>query len=221
MVCICFFSPSSFTDTELFAIAEREGVFECFGDGERERINKISNPSGKALSLGGLIALGRATSELGISGRPLHIFRDSFGKPRFEGEVGAFSISHASALAVAAVSVSGEIGIDIERIDPTRDTERIAERFFSDAERSEVSAAEDKVREFYRIWTAKEAMMKLGGEGMISIMSSDSSAAKRSGERSFARRDISFDGADYILTLCTRSPEEIRVISCDGVVLLR
>ena len=63
MVGICFFAPFDCTDISLDELALREGVFERFGMGERERINKISNPVGKALSLGGLIALGRAVSK--------------------------------------------------------------------------------------------------------------------------------------------------------------
>lgn len=221
MVGICFFSPFSYTDTERMALAEREGVFGRFGDMERDRINKISNPSGKALSLGGIIALGRAVDALGAVGADMRILRDALGKPHFACGAPCFSISHADRLSVAAISQSGEIGIDIERIDRDRDIGRIARKFFSEAEQKELAEAEDRVREFYRIWTAKESMMKQGGEGMISVMRSDSALAEASGERSFARYAISFEGEEYILTICTVGEEKIELIECDGISILR
>ena len=66
MVGICIFAPLAYTDAELTSLAECEGVPSRFGKGERERINKISNPVGKALSLGGLCALGRALNAAGV-----------------------------------------------------------------------------------------------------------------------------------------------------------
>lgn len=217
MVKICIFSPFPHTESALMDIAEREGIFECFGDGERDRINKISNPIGKALSLGGLCALGRAVNELGFSDGDIYIVRDKFGKPRFAGGSPYFSIAHGGDLSVAAVSRSGVLGVDIERIDQSRDTRRIASKFFSAAEQEQLAEAVDKVREFYRIWTAKEAMMKQGGEGMISIMSSDSALAAARGERCFKSYGISFAGEEYILTVCTYCDENIETLVCDAL----
>ena len=218
MVGICFFAPFDHTEDGRMALAEREGVFERFGDGERHRIDKISNPSGKALSLGGLCALGRAFNAMGVSAPSMSIVRDKLGKPHFEYGAPYFSISHAGKLSVAAVSEDGELGVDIEHVDRERDTERIAGKFFSEAEQKRLdAAADDRTAEFYRIWTAKEAMMKLSGGGMTSVMSSDCVLAEESGERSFARYAISFEGEEYILTLCTLGTEQTKIFSCEGV----
>ena len=219
MVGICFFAPFDYTDTSLDELALSEGVFERFGADESDRINKISNPTGRALSLGGLIALGRAVSKFEPTEQKLYIQRDRFGKPSFSCGGVQFSISHACGLSVAAVSQS-DVGVDIECIDPGREMERIAKRFFSEREQDQLSAANDRVREFYRIWTAKEAMMKLGGEGMISIMTSDSVRAEDDADRVFARYALSFEGEDYILTVCTREREKIDLSVCDGVSVL-
>ena len=217
MAGICFFAPFDHTEDGRMALAQSEGVFERFGEGERHRIDKISNPSGKALSLGGLCALGRALSATGVSAPLMRISRDKLGKPRFECGAPYFSISHAGKLSVAAVSAEGELGVDIERVDRERDTERIAGKFFSEAEQKRLDAANDRIMEFYRIWTAKEAMMKLSGGGMTSVMSSDCARAEESGERSFARYAISFDGEEYILTLCTVGVEQTEIVACEGV----
>lgn len=216
MVGICIFSPLAYTDAELTSLAECEGVPSRFGKGERERINKISNPVGKALSLGGLCALGRALSAAGVCEPSMPISRDKFGKPRFERGEPHFSIAHAGALSVAAVSDSGELGVDIERIDRARDTERIASKFFSESEKRQLFGAEDRATEFYRIWTSKEAMMKLSGGGMLSVMSADSARAEERGELRFARYAVSFEGEEYILTLCTDKAELAEILVSEG-----
>ncbi len=213
MVGICKLAPLSYSLEALYALAEDRRVFERFGEGERERINKISKAVPKALSLGGLIALSCAVDALGNENSDLTVLRDSFGKPRFAGEgAPSFSIAHAGGISVAALSLTGEsVGIDIERIDGTRDIDRIAAKFFSSEEKDRLYLASDKVAEFYRIWTAKEALMKYGGEGMISVMSADSENSKCV----FSRYSFSFDDEEYILTLCTNGEEEIRFIGDD------
>ncbi|MBO7249735.1 MAG: 4'-phosphopantetheinyl transferase superfamily protein [Clostridia bacterium] len=207
MVVICSLMPLSYTKEELWAIADEARVFERFGKGERNRINKISKDTTAALSLGGLIALSRAIDRLGIECGELTIHRDSFGKPRFLRDgAPAFSIAHAGGISVAAISLGGaSVGIDIERIDEGRDTLRISDKFFSASEKEMLSAAEDKLFEFYRIWTAKEALMKHGGEGMISVMSADSTHSACV----FSHYPISFENDKYILTLCADGKEEI------------
>ena len=207
MVVICSLMPLSYTKDQLWTLADEARVFLRFGKGERDRINKISKDTAAALSLGGLIALSRAIDRLGIERGELTIHRDSFGKPRFLREgVPAFSIAHAGEISVAAVSLGGaSVGVDIERIDAGRYTERISEKFFSASEKEMLSAAEDKLFEFYRIWTAKEALMKHGGEGMISVMSADSTHSACV----LSHYPISFENDKYILTVCADGKEEI------------
>ena len=213
MVGICMLSALSYSIDELYALAERERVFERFGEGERDRINRISKAVPKSLSLGGLISLSRAADALGTEENGLTIIRDGFGKPRFTREdAPVFSIAHAGEISVAAVSLGGaSVGVDIERIDAGRDTERISEKFFSASEKEMLSAAEDKLFEFYRIWTAKEALMKHGGEGMISVMRADSEISKCA----FFHASFLFCDERYILSLCTDRKEEIRFIGDD------
>lgn len=210
MVVICSLMPLSYTKEELWALADETRVFLRFGEGERDRINKISKYSSAALSLGGLIALSRAIDELGIECGELTIRRDSFGKPRFLRDgAPAFSIAHAGGISVAAISLGGaSVGIDIERIDEGRDTLRISDKFFSASEKEMLSLSEDKLFEFYRIWTAKEALMKHGGEGMISVMSADSAHSKCV----FSHYPVSFENDKYILTLCADGKDEIAFI---------
>lgn len=75
-----------------------------------------------------------------------------------------FNISHSGEYVIMALSDSS-VGCDIERIRPGRDS--IADRFFSHAESAWIQAAEDPVRAFYRIWTARESYGKYTGEGIL------------------------------------------------------
>ena len=220
MVGICLFAPFSYSEAELFALASEEGVFDTFGGAQRDRIDGMSSLSSRMLSLGGLLALGRLCTALSDFEYDLSILRDKFGKPRFEdGRAPAFSIAHAHRLSVAAISDSADalLGVDIERIDTKRDIDRIAEKFFSEGEKQRLYSSPDKLREFYSVWTAKEAMMKQGGEGMISVMSSDSVKAEEQGERCFWRSAFLFEGEEYILTLSTEKSERVELLTLGDI----
>lgn len=86
------------------------------------------------------------------------------------------SISHSHGLCAAAVS-DGEIGVDIEYIDPSRPAERLnrlAERFFSQDELAYIKAGADAVdavlpERFFEVWCAKESYVKYTGDGLSGL----------------------------------------------------
>jgi 4'-phosphopantetheinyl transferase len=85
----------------------------------------------------------------------------------------AFNLSHTGHWGLLAVSSGAEIGVDIEQIDLQIEYKKIISRFFST---SEIETLERypfarRRRAFYRIWTRKEACLKLQGSG-FSIPSS-------------------------------------------------
>lgn len=97
------------------------------------------------------------------------IIRPKMGKPRFDGCEGlSFSVSHSGGLTCCAVS-RDEVGFDIQQTLPDYRFADIARRFFSDAEHETVTSVgcEEQIQRFYRIWTAKEAYVKLDGEGVV------------------------------------------------------
>ncbi|MBS3809408.1 MAG: 4'-phosphopantetheinyl transferase superfamily protein [Desulfobacterales bacterium] len=79
-----------------------------------------------------------------------------------------FNLSHSHGVALFGLAVNRRIGVDVERIDGRRDTDRIARRFFSFREARAMSAESGKVRPelFFRYWTIKEAYLKATGEGI-------------------------------------------------------
>lgn len=93
-------------------------------------------------------------------------------KPFVLGHEVDFSLSHSGSHAVVAISRGGEIGIDLEVLDkavPLGDElDGLASMVLTDEEQHAIAAAapEHRVRLFLSYWTAKEARMKLTGEGM-------------------------------------------------------
>jgi len=91
------------------------------------------------------------------------------GKPHLAEGDGAlqFNVSHSEDRAVIAVAAGRAVGVDIERIDPRRASDGIAERFFSPDEVAALRRSPADVRSevFFRCWTRKEAYLKARGEG--------------------------------------------------------
>lgn len=79
-----------------------------------------------------------------------------------------FSLSHSGELALVAVTLEREIGVDVERIRPRRNLERLAERALDPAAAAAVGAAAptDKLTAFHRAWTRREAIAKCLGTGL-------------------------------------------------------
>jgi 4'-phosphopantetheinyl transferase len=79
-----------------------------------------------------------------------------------------FSVSHSGDLAMLAVALNRDLGVDIENIRQDVETDHLAERFFSPRERESLRAlpAAQRVAAFFRCWTCKEAFLKAQGFGL-------------------------------------------------------
>jgi 4'-phosphopantetheinyl transferase len=97
---------------------------------------------------------------------------DHYGKPELAASLTDdplyFNLSHSDELALIAVSRSGPLGVDIERIRPLPDLEAIATQYFSPKEQAAILRlpAEQRLLAFYRCWTSKEAFIKALGMGL-------------------------------------------------------
>jgi 4'-phosphopantetheinyl transferase len=82
-----------------------------------------------------------------------------------------FSVSHSDDLAVYAISARSLVGIDIERLRPRLNRERLAQRFFSPAEYRFLTAlpADQQNVSFHALWTIKEAWLKATGKGLAGL----------------------------------------------------
>lgn len=90
------------------------------------------------------------------------------GKPQLAGGGPAFNLSHSGDLLVIAVSSTGPVGVDVEHIDRKVNIAGLAEACMTPDEQRALSVPDDphRAQRFFAFWTAKEARMKLTGEGM-------------------------------------------------------
>lgn len=106
---------------------------------------------------------------------------DSFGKPTCEKNL-FFNISHSGDQLLLGFSNS-EIGVDIERKDPSVHIEKIVESHFSKNEFQEIKNCTkgERADTFFQIWTKKESLIKAIGKG-LSIPLKDFNVANRDGK---------------------------------------
>jgi 4'-phosphopantetheinyl transferase len=108
----------------------------------------------------------------GMEPSSLRFSRNSYGKPALLRDPTKrdlrFNLSHSRGLTICAVTRARELGVDIEKVDPSRLSMDIAERFFSVREIRDLRrmSGSDRVHGFYNCWTRKEAYIKGRGEGL-------------------------------------------------------
>lgn len=91
------------------------------------------------------------------------------GKPYLDHDTDLqFNLSHTRGAALLAFARGAEIGIDIENITRHTDLDGVARKVFTEREQATLSPleAESKSRQFFRLWTAKEAFLKATGRGL-------------------------------------------------------
>ena len=150
----------------------------------------ITNPKRKRQSLAGYILLRRGIKEL--FGRDSYkVFYNENSKPLLN--FCDFSIAHTDNLAVCAFS-DRAIGIDAEQSREIKDIGRM--RFFCENENRYIYADDDANARFLRLWTKKEAYVKMLGGTLAQNGGVDVSAEVSGAEFSYV------DDDRYIITVC-------------------
>ena len=99
----------------------------------------------------------------------INIITGDYGKPALLSDAGfEFNLSHSGEYALIAIARGHRLGIDVERIRPEIELERMARRYFSAGEFSELMALPPDQRDvgFFNCWTRKEAYIKAQGLGL-------------------------------------------------------
>ena len=166
----------------------------------REQALRFRHERGRRLCVAAYLLLKEALSkEYGISGNPLLGYAPS-GKPYIEGHPDIhFNLSHCRHAAVCVVSDS-PVGVDIEAIRPYNAS--LARYTMSDDELQHIEAADRRDAAFIRLWTMKEAVLKLSGQGLRSDLKLALSSVA----------DVDFEIIEhpkYICTVC-RNPKKVQ-----------
>ena len=129
--------------------------------------------------------------EYGITENPLFEYNEH-GKPSIVGHPEIyFNLSHCKEAVVCAIS-NHPIGIDVESIREFKDS--LVNYTMNDDEVREIEASENPASAFIRLWTMKEATMKLVGTGISNDMKTVIDTTKY--------KYTTIDRQRYIYTVC-------------------
>ncbi len=181
--------PSRRTPAEMLSLSDRDvhvwtarldlaprqvpGFAETLSDDEQARASRFSFERDRTRFI-----VGRGVLRT-LLGRYVNLapgclaFRYSpHGKPAVSigpgGRALRFNVAHSGGLALYAITLGREIGIDLERIRADFASDQIAERFFSRGEVAALRALSPARRRkaFFTCWTRKEAYIKARGRGL-------------------------------------------------------
>jgi len=126
-----------------------------------EKIKKLKKEEDILLSFGCELLLNKALKDIDPSiSLPINYEYDKFGKPYLIDLPYKISFSHSNKKAVLAIS-NKNIGIDIQYHEQVKYL-KVAKRYFAQEEVNVIVTAKD----FYNIWTRKEAYSKFNGKGL-------------------------------------------------------
>jgi 4'-phosphopantetheinyl transferase len=105
---------------------------------------------------------------LGVAPNALRFGASEAGKPYITDGRLTFNLSHSEGLALCAVTVEGQVGVDVERLRPIDDADAIVHRYFAPGEVRQYQATRtpDRTAAFFSTWTRKEAYVKAVGSGL-------------------------------------------------------
>lgn len=146
---------------------EQEDVFRHFfcelSKERQQKIEAVKAAGGRRSTLGAWTLMDFGLRQLsGLRQKDVTIAYGAHGKPYLKDRPEMhFNLSHSGDY-VLAVFGPVELGCDIQMIGEAHRNDRIAARFFTEAEQKALAEGVD----FYRIWARKESYIKCIGDGM-------------------------------------------------------
>ncbi|MHC5229301.1 4'-phosphopantetheinyl transferase family protein [Enterococcus sp. LJL99] len=203
---------------EIIQLEKWNSLLECVDKDRRDRINNLYFPMDKKRSLiGGLLIRAMLLEYFSIEESQLSFNKNFYGKPYLNGYSDIYyNLSHAGDYVCCSVSDT-EVGIDVERIDPSMNLADF-ETFFSQEEWKQVQDKQQDGHEiFFSLWTLKESYVKKIGVGLSKDFTSFSISLKEqiklvdqeldSSEEKFTLRTID---QNYKLAICSEQCQKNR-----------
>lgn len=179
----------------------------------QEKIKRMKFREDKLLSLGAGFLLDQGLKQWGLSEQTAAFTYGANGKPFLRDDPERyFNLSHSGSLVMAVFS-DHEVGCDVEQIHSGK--LRVAHRFFTEKEQGYLSdpALSEAERDalFTRLWTLKESVLKVTGEGMGMALNSfefslsDPVKVSLGEEYSF----LEYGGEGYRAAVCVKGGQEV------------
>ena len=105
----------------------------------------------------------------GLPADALPLTLDAYGKPHLTvPNAPDFNLSHSGGVVLLVIAHAVAPGVDVEALRPRPRALQLAQRFFTVDEAAALAALPETDRQlaFYRLWTAKEAVLKALGHGL-------------------------------------------------------
>jgi len=115
---------------------------------------------------------------LGVPPREVQISRTcahcggAHGRPRYVGSTIDYSVSHTTGWVILAAVEGGLVGVDVESTRTVRSIDDLARTVLTSSEvaRLALVPSDERTDAFLRLWTRKEATVKLTGHGLAAPM---------------------------------------------------
>lgn len=145
-----------------------EAALPLLSEQRREQALQFKHEQGrKTCAAAYLLLCEGLRQEYGIDEKPVFDYGEH-GKPFIVGHPEIhFNLSHCKEAAICALN-SRPVGVDIESIRSYKDS--LARYTMSEEEMAQIEQADRADVAFVRLWTMKEAVLKLSGEGLRSDM---------------------------------------------------
>ena len=157
-------SPHAAREAQALACLDGEEQSRCQG-------YRLAGPRRRfALCRGALRAL--LCGQLGCRNGQLSFAATRHGKPfALVGGTPAaihFNVSHGGGHGLIALAPAGRLGVDVEERVPRRELDGLVSSVLGPGEQGELASAngDRKLRQFYHLWTIKEALLKALGTGI-------------------------------------------------------
>lgn len=155
-------------DLDKISIVEIENIIPTLPEQRREQALKFKFQLGrKTCVLAYQLLCKGLREEYGISEMPIFEYGEH-GKPSIVGHENIhFNMSHCKNAVMCYIS-NRPVGIDVEMLG--RGNENLIDYTMSDEEKKQINSSPAPNTEFIRMWTQKEAVLKLQGTGIVDDM---------------------------------------------------
>ena len=144
--------------------AEFDTFFAITDSKKRARISRYKHMKDRKLSVCAEMLAKKAIADIfSVSPYDVELSADVNGKPFCRNFKIELSLAHSGDYAVCTVS-DAPVGIDVQKIVPYNP--KTAGKVCSDAELEAIELSSDKAAEFIKLWTKKEAVLKMRGTGI-------------------------------------------------------
>ncbi|HSD54401.1 MAG TPA: 4'-phosphopantetheinyl transferase superfamily protein [Burkholderiales bacterium] len=199
------------------------GALVTLSEAERARAARFHFEADRRRFVAAHVALrGILASYLGAQPSSLVFGEGSHGKPFVaapeHGRSLRFSLSHSGEVALVAVSLGREVGVDVERVRPREDLAGFVARYFSPLERQALQRllSVDRLRAFFETWTLKEAYLKACGEGLLRELDAFDVTVGDAQPRLLAVRDRPGDEARWTLRRLDPGEGHVGALAVEG-----